>query len=495
MQSKYILALDQGTTGSTAIIFDEDQKAIGKGYREIPQIYPQPGWVEHDPEDIFHLTIEAAKEAFKTARIQPNHLAAIGITNQRETTVIWDRKTSLPIANAIVWQCRRTSPTCDALRRKNLQRVIYNKTGLVIDPYFSATKIAWLLDHVPNARNRAQKGELAFGTMDSWLIWKLTDGKSHTTDYTNASRTLLFDIHEKKWSKDLCDIFNVPMEVIPNVLPSASDFGITTAHHFGASIPICGVAGDQQASLFGHGATCAEKAKCTFGTGAFVLSFTDAPVNSKNGLLCTLSCNEKGRPAYALEGSVFMAGAVVQWLRDGLALIRNAQETENIARSIPDSGGVLFVPAFVGLGAPYWDSEARAAILGMTRGTQKAHIVRAALESIAFQVADLIEAMEGDMGIKLKELYVDGGATSNGFLLQFLADLIGIPVVRPSMTEMTSFGAARLAAIHCGLWKTKKTTASETLFEPKISNNMRATLRKNWGIAVSRVRSHLPLSD
>lgn len=492
MLSPYVLALDQGTTGSTALVFDANQKLLGKAYQEFQQIYPQPGWVEHNPNEIFAVTVKVGKEAISNSGLKPTDIAAIGITNQRETVVVWDRETSQPISNAIVWQCRRTAEMCKGLRSKGYEKTIREKTGLVLDPYFSATKVSWLLNHISGARERAQKGKLAFGTIDSWLIWKLTNGKSHVTDFTNASRTLVFDIHKRTWSKELCDLFKIPHSLLPQVRPSAGDFGKTNSQHFGSEILIAGVAGDQQAALYGHGATSPYQVKCTFGTGAFAVAFcgNEAHPPSKHGLLTTLACDESGQPAYALEGSIFMAGAIVKWLRDEMGLIQKASETEALSQSVESTDGVYLVPAFVGLGAPYWDADARAAILGMTRGTNRAHIVRAALESIAYQTASLISSMESDLNTRIQELRVDGGVVSNRFLVQFLADVLGIPVLRPPFTEVTGFGAARLAAIALNAWgENSKSSQEFERFSPKVSEQTRKQWLLGWEKAVSQVRS------
>ncbi|HLG20478.1 MAG TPA: glycerol kinase GlpK [Bdellovibrionota bacterium] len=491
MAERYVLAIDQGTTGSTALLFDSKTRLVTKAYREFAQHYPKPGWVEHDPEEIWTITLAVAREALTAANISLTDIVALGITNQRETTVVWDRRSGRPIAPAIVWQCRRTADRCHELKDHDAE--IRKKTGLMLDPYFSATKISWLLDQVPDARRRAEANELAFGTIDTWLIWKLTNGSVHATDYTNASRTLLFDIHKKEWSKELCEIFRVPLSMLPEVRTSAGLFGTTASEHLGASVPILGVAGDQQAALFGHYAVAPNQAKCTFGTGAFALAFCgDQPIQSKHGLLTTLTCDADGKPAYGLEGSIFMAGAIVQWLRDGLKLIEKASETEAIAASIADTGGIYLVPAFVGLGAPYWDPKARAAIVGMTRGTNRSHIVRAALEAIAFQSADLVDAMAEGMGKPLAELRVDGGAVANHFLMQFLADILGIPIIRPEMIERTGFGAARLAAVAASLWnKEPEREERTTRFTPKMEIGRRHELKQGWRDAVNRVRTNL----
>jgi glycerol kinase len=442
--SRLILALDQGTTGSTALVVDESGHALGRGYRELPQIFPSPGWVEHDPETIWATTLSAAREALGTARVSRRDVAAIGITNQRETTVLWDRKSGRPLYNAIVWQDRRTAERCRQLDRALIAR----KTGLVPDPYFSATKLEWLLATVGRPKGAA------FGTVDSWLIHRLTKGRAHVTDPTNASRTMLYDIERRAWDPDLLRYFAVPEEVLPEVRPSAGLFGMADAEWFGAEIPVAGVAGDQQAALFGQGCTEAGSAKNTYGTGAFLLLNTGGQrVRSGGGLLTTIACDAQGAPAFALEGSVFVAGAAVQWLRDGLGLIAQAKETETLARSVSDSGGVVFVPALTGLGAPHWEAEARGAIFGLTRGTTRAHLARAALEAMAFSTHEVLHAMTADAGLALAELKVDGGAAANDWLMQFQADVLGVPVRRPDQIETTALGAAGLAGLGIGVWK------------------------------------------
>jgi len=439
------LALDQGTTGSTALAVDASGRVLGRGYREIAQHYPEPGWVEHDPEELWTATLAAGRDALAAARISGRDLAAVGITNQRETTVLWDRRTGAPLHRAIVWQDRRTAERCRRLDAAHIAEA----TGLVPDPYFSATKLEWLL-----ARLRPSAGATAFGTVDSWLVYRLTKGRSHVTDPTNASRTMLYDIGALRWSDELLALFGVPREILPEVRPSSGTFGTADAEWFGAEVPIAGIAGDQQAALFGQGCVTAGTAKNTYGTGAFLLMHTGAErVRSTRGLLTTVACDERGQPAYALEGSVFIAGAAVQWLRDGLGLIASAAETEALARNVPDSGGVVFVPAFVGLGAPHWESGARGAIFGLTRGTTKAHLVRAVLEAIAFSTREVLDAMSGDSGLKLADLRVDGGAAANDWLMQFQADVLGLSVTRPEVVESTAVGAARLAGLATGVWK------------------------------------------
>jgi glycerol kinase len=447
----YILALDQGTSSSRSIVFDGSGRVVAQAQREFRQIYPQPGWVEHDPNEIWASQLATAQEALAIANLSAEAVSAIGITNQRETTVVWNRRTGEPIYNAIVWQDRRGEPLCAQLRAQGLTPTIQRSTGLVVDAYFSATKIRWILDHVPGAHIAAARGELAFGTVDSWLIWKLTNGQVHATDVSNASRTMLFDIRHNVWDHELLKALHVPDSLLPRVHPSSHMFGETTA--LGASIPIAGVAGDQQAALFGQACFKAGLAKNTYGTGCFMLMHTGARFeNSANGLLTTAAAQPGKTPEFALEGSVFIGGAVVQWLRDGLNAIRASSEVQGLAESVPDAGGVIFVPAFTGLGAPYWDAEARGSIVGLTRGTTVAHIARAALESIAFQSAALLQAMSRDTG-PVTELRVDGGACVNDLLMQIQADLLGIPVVRPVVTETTALGAAYLAGLACGVWR------------------------------------------
>jgi len=439
---KAVLALDQGTTGSTALVVDEGGRVVGRGYREITQHYPEAGWVEHDPEEIWTATLAAARDALAAARIEGSDISAIGITNQRETTVLWDRRTGRPLHRAIVWQDRRTAERC---RRLDAE-LIREKTGLVPDPYFSATKLEWLLARCP--RERA-----AFGTVDTWLVHRLSGGRAHVTDPTNASRTMLYDIAAHAWDEDLLALFGVRREVLPEVRPSSGAFGVAEATWFGREVPITGIAGDQQAALFGQGCVAPGSAKNTYGTGAFLLLNTGQErVRSARGLLTTVACDARGGPAYALEGSVFIAGAAVQWLRDGLALIGSAGETEALARSVPDAGGVTFVPAFVGLGAPYWEPRARGAIVGLTRGTTRAHLVRAALEAMAFSTREVLEAMSADSGLPLSDLRVDGGAAANDWLMQFQADVLGSGVRRPDVVESTALGAAALAGMGAGIW-------------------------------------------
>ncbi len=486
--SNYILALDQGTTSSRAILFDHDGRIVKTAQREFRQIYPQPGWVEHDPNDIWNSQLEVARQV--VANLQPSEIAAIGITNQRETTLVWDRTTGEPVYNAIVWQCRRTVPLCETLKAEGFDQVILAKTGLVTDAYFSGTKVAWILDNVPGARARAERGELAFGTVDSYLIWKLTG--AHVTDVSNASRTLLYDIRTGDWSDDILQRLNIPRSLLPTVKPSSTIYGETTV--LGGSIPIAGVAGDQQAATFGQVCTQPGMVKNTYGTGCFMLMNTGAQaIPSRNQLLTTVAWKLGDQPTqYALEGSVFIAGAAVQWLRDGLGLISSASETEALARSIPDTGGVYLVPAFVGLGAPYWDGFARGNISGLTRGSGKAHIVRAALESVAYQTRDVCDAMGADAGIPLTTLRVDGGMVKNDFVMQFQADILGVPVQRPQVTETTALGAAYLAGLAVGFWGSAEEIgrqwAVEKTFEPTMSADQREELYTGWCRAIERAK-------
>jgi glycerol kinase len=489
---RYILALDQGTTSSRAIVFDQEGRPVAIGQRELRQIFPQSGWVEHDPREIFSTQRDVAREALRKANIAVKNVLAIGITNQRETTLIWDRQTGEPIHNAIVWQDRRTSAQCAELREVGAESLVRERTGLVIDPYFSGTKIAWLLDEIPGARARAERGELAFGTVDTWLTWQLTGNRTHVTDVSNASRTLLFNIHSNEWDDELLRLLRVPRAILPEVHPSAHAFGILPASVFGEPLLIGGVAGDQQAALFGQACHSAGMAKNTYGTGCFVLLHTgDKVVASSSGLISTPCAQTRGKE-YALEGSVFIGGAVVQWLRDGLEFFSSSGEVEKLAASVLDSGDVFVVPAFTGLGAPYWDADARGAIIGLTRGTTKAHIARAALESIAFQSAEVLEAMQKDAGQKLAELRVDGGATANDLLMQFQADLLGVPVVRPMTLETTALGAAYLAGLTVNLWKSREELAlqwkAERRFEPRMDPSVRETLMARWRQAVARAK-------
>ena len=487
-----IIALDQGTTSSRAIVFDRAGTIRGIAQREFGQIFPQPGWVEHDPAEIWASQSTVMHEVLANAGAGATDIAAIGITNQRETTVVWDRATGQPIANAIVWQDRRTATTCDDLRAAGHAPLFARKTGLVLDAYFSGTKLKWLLDHIPGARARAVRGELAFGTIDTWLVWQLTGGRVHCTDPSNASRTLLFDIHAGAWDDELLALLDVPRAVLPQVLPSSGVCGVASLD--GVDVPIAGIAGDQQAALFGQACLALGMAKNTYGTGCFLLLNTGREaVQSRNNLLTTVAWQRNGITDYALEGSVFIGGAVVQWLRDGLKLIRTAEDVEALARSVPDNGGVYLVPAFAGLGAPHWDAYARGAIFGLTRGATGGHIARAALEAIAFQSADVLAAMEKDAGITLTELRVDGGATGNDLLLQFQADVLGVPVVRSRVRETTALGAAYLAGLAVGYWKSDADIVAnwkaDRRFEPSLPRTTVDALREGWDKAVSRTKS------
>ena len=486
---QYIAAFDQGTTSSRTIIFDRKGNIVAKSMKEFRQIYPKPGWVEHDPRDIVASQLSSYREALKLAGIAADEIAAVGIANQRETAIVWDRFTGKPVYNAIVWQCRRTSEMCEKLKPR-YAKYVYERTGLNIDAYFSASKIRWILDNVPFARKRAEKGDLLFGTVDTYLIWYLTGGKVHATDYTNASRTMLYNIHTLEWDAGLCRLFNIPPSMLPKVLPSGADFGETDASVLGAALPIRAAVGDQQAALFGQLCVRAGEAKNTYGTGCFLLMNTGKQaVASKNGLITTLTAS-LGAPDYALEGSVFVGGAVVQWLRDGLGLIDTAAETEAAALSVEDTGGVTVVPAFVGLGAPHWDPECRGVICGITRGTTAAHIIRASLEAIALQTFDIVHAMEQDLRINLSRLCVDGGASANNFLMQFQADILGADVVRPAVMESTALGAAYLAGLSCGYFKDidslRAEKGSAAVFMPHMSGAARAEKLRTWEQALSR---------
>ncbi len=489
---KYILALDQGTTSSRAILFNHDGGIVATAQKEFPQIFPKPGWVEHDAQEIWATQAGVASEVLHKAHATAADVAAIGITNQRETTVVWDRKTGKPICNAIVWQDRRTASICDKLRAQKLDKLIQRKTGLVVDAYFSATKVQWILQNVKGAKARAAKGELAFGTIDSWLLWNLTGGKVHATDVSNASRTMLYDIRKGTWDDELLKIFGVPRTMLPEVRDSSGEFGTTAL--LGGSIPIAGIAGDQQSALFGQVCTKPGMVKNTYGTGCFMLMNTGTkPINSKNKLLTTVAWRINGRTEYALEGSVFIAGAAIQWLRDGLGIIRQSADVEALAASVPDTGGVYLVPAFAGLGAPHWDAYARGALVGMTRGTTAAHIARAALEGIALQVMDILKAMEADAGIKLKELRVDGGASVNNLLMQLQCDLLGVSVVRPKVNETTALGAACLAGLAVGYWKNLADIAKHWQVDRKFKPAMKAAARKQithgWKRALDRSKA------
>ncbi|GAB3455708.1 glycerol kinase GlpK [Massilia terrae] len=489
---QFILALDQGTTSSRAILFDRDGRVAGCAQQEFPQHFPQPGWVEHDALDIWNSQLACAREVLRTAGIVPQQLAAIGIANQRETTIVWDRASGAPIAPAIVWQDRRTAEACEQVRAQGRAGLIQQKTGLELDAYFSATKLQWLLDHVPGARARAERGELAFGTVDSWLGFKLCG--RHVTDVSNASRTMLFNIHTMRWDEELLDLFGVPAALLPEVVSSSGQVGLTQAEWLGHPVPIAGIAGDQQAATFGQACHRKGMVKNTYGTGCFMLMHAgELPPQSRNRLLATVGWRIGGRTDYLLEGSVFMGGATVQWLRDGLGIIRQSSDVEALATSVPDSGGVMLVPAFAGLGAPYWDPYARGAIVGMTRGTTAAHIARAAVEAIAFQSAVLLEAMQKDADCPVAEVRADGGAARNDLLMQFQADLLGVPVVRPQVTETTALGAAYLAGLAVGFWQSREEIAAQwhvdRRFEPSMPPERSAALMAGWRRAVETVKS------
>ena len=490
----YVVAVDQGTTGTTVLVLDRRGQVVSRAYSEFMQHYPKPGWVEHDADEIWNVTLRVLRLALRRGGIRARGVAALGITNQRETTVLWDRGTGRPVHRAIVWQDRRTADYCGELRARGLEDTVRRKTGLVLDPYFSGTKLRWMLERVPRAAERARRGELCFGTIDSWLLWKLTGGAVHATDPTNASRTLLYDIHKRDWDDGLCELLEVPRAVLPNVRPSGGVFGETAADVLGAPVPVAGIAGDQQSALYGQGCVDPGMAKNTYGTGCFLLLNTgEKAVASRSGLLTTVACDARGGPAYALEGSVFIAGAAIQWLRDGLGLLRKAAESEALARSVDSTLGVYLVPAFVGLGAPYWDAEARGAVTGLTRGVTRAHLVRAALEAMAFQTRDVVDAMAADAGAALRDLRVDGGAAANGFLMQFQADVLGVPVERPKLVETTALGAAFLAGITTGFWRSSAELArarkTDRRFTPKMKAAKRDELYRGWQDAVARVRS------
>ena len=494
---KAVLALDQGTTSSRAIAFGHDGRILATSQQEFRQIFPHPGWVEHDPLEIWRSQRDVAAQALAKAGLAPNDVAAVGITNQRETTVLWERSTGQPVANAIVWQDRRTASRCDALRQAGHEPTFTACTGLLLDAYFSGTKLAWLLDNVAGARERAKRGELAFGTVDSWLAWNLSGGRAHVTDVSNASRTLLFNIHTLDWDDVLLGILDIPRAVLPRVVPSSGVVATTSCDGLPTGIPLAGMAGDQQAALFGQACYAPGMAKNTYGTGCFLLMNTGPrPATSRHRLLATVAWQRSGATSYALEGSVFIAGAAVQWLRDGLGIIERSADVEPFAASVPDAGGAFFVPALSGLGAPYWDPRARGTVVGITRGTTRAHIARATLESIACQSAELIEAMAADSGIGLTELRVDGGATANNLLMQMQADLLGVPVVRPTVTETTALGAAYLAGLACGFWKDEAEIASlwsrDRMFEPNLPRDAAAARMSEWKRAVERSRAWAP---
>lgn len=490
MDKSYILSLDQGTTSSRALLFNKKGEKVGCEQKEFSQIFSDDGWVEQDPMEILETQLQVCKDIIKNSGISPSQIAGIGITNQRETTVMWNKNTGKPVYNAIVWQCRRTAGICRKYIDQGLEKFFLNKTGLLIGPYFSATKIQWILENVAGVKEQAQKGEILFGTIDSWLIWNLTAGKTHCTDYSNASRTMLFNIHTLKWDKEILGLLDIPSNILPEAVPSSGLMGVCDKSIFGAEIPITGCAGDQQAALFGQCCFSEGDVKNTYGTGGFLLMNTgDKPITSKNGLLTTIAWGLDNKVCYALEGSVFVSGAVIKWLRDELEIISTAAETEEIARSVPDTNGVYIVPAFVGLGAPYWDPAARGSVSGLTRGANKKHLVRAALEAMAYQTLDVLNAMEADTGV-LNSIKVDGGGAQNNFLMQFQADILGRTVVRPSNVESTAMGAAFLAGLGCGFWENtdeiKSISNQFTEFAPSMDVSRRETLIKGWKKAVER---------
>ena len=492
MTQEYIIALDQGTTSSRAVLLDKNANIIEVAQREFTQIYPQAGWVEHNPMEVWASQSSTLNEVVAKAGITSDKIAAIGITNQRETTIVWEKETGKPIYNAIVWQCRRTADICTQLKADGHESYIRKTTGLVVDPYFSGTKIKWILDHVEGARERAEKGELLFGTVDTWLVWKLTQGRAHVTDYTNASRTMLFNIHTKQWDDKMLELLDIPKAMLPKVCNSSEVYGQTNiGGKGGVRIPVAGIAGDQQAALYGHLCVDAGMAKNTYGTGCFMLMNTgDRAVESKNGLLTTIACNAKGQPCYALEGSIFMGGASIQWLRDELRLIHDSADSEYFATKVKDTNGVYVVPAFTGLGAPYWDPYARGAIVGLSRGVNRNHIVRATLEAIAYQTREVLDAMQSDSGEKLAALRVDGGAVANNFLMQFQADILDVKVERPKVREVTALGAAYLAGLAVGFWKDLEELRGKAIvertFEPKQTPEKRTALYQGWKKAVQR---------
>lgn len=492
---KYIMSLDQGTTSSRAILFNQEGHVEHTAQREFKQYFPQSGWVEHDAREIWSSILSVIATALSEKNIKPEQIAGIGITNQRETTIVWDKQTGTPIYNAIVWQSRQTASICEQLIKDGYNDLFRHKTGLLIDAYFSGTKVKWILDNVEGAREKADKGELLFGTIDTWIIWKLTEGKIHVTDYSNASRTLMYNIHELKWDEELLNILGIPTNMLPEVRPSSEIYGnVSKKHFFGVEVPIAGIAGDQQAALFGQ--ACFEKGmvKNTYGTGCFMLMNTgEKAVHSQNGLLTTIAWGVDGKVEYALEGSIFVAGSAIQWLRDGLRMFRDSSESERYAERVENTEGVYVVPAFVGLGTPYWDSEVRGAVFGLTRGTSKEHFIRATIESLAYQTKDVLAAMEVDSGISLKSLRVDGGAVKNNFLMQFQADILNVPVERTAINETTALGAAYLAGIAVGFWKNKGDIAKqwnlERTFEPKMKETERQNLYKGWKKAIKAAQA------
>ena len=487
---KYIMALDAGTTSNRCILFDRSGQICSVAQKEFTQIFPQPGWVEHDADEIFATQLEVAQTALHNIGATAADIAAIGITNQRETTIVWDKYTGRPVSNAIVWQCRRTTPLCQKLQQEGLTDTIRQKTGLVIDPYFSATKIAWILDNVPGAREQAERGELLFGTVETWLIWKLTGGRVHVTDYSNASRTMLFNINTLAWDEEILARLNIPVSMLPQAVPSSQVYGRTDAAFFGAPIVISGAAGDQQAALFGQTCFAPGEAKCTYGTGAFVLMNTgEKPMFSQNGLVTTIAWGLDGKVQYALEGSIFVAGAAIQWLRDELRFVESAADSEYMARKVSDTNGCYVVPAFTGLGAPYWDAYARGTIVGLTRGVNKYHIIRATLDSITYQTNDVLTAMAGDAGIRLENLKVDGGASANNYLMQTQADISDAPVLRPKCVETTAMGAAYLAGLAVGYWKNldeiRENWSVDRIFRPEMEAEKRTGRLQDWKRAIS----------
>ena len=491
--SKYIMALDSGTTSNRCILFDREGRIRSLAQKEFTQIFPRPGWVEHDADEIFATQLEVAREALRNIGATARDIAAIGITNQRETTVVWNRLTGRPVHHAIVWQCRRTADFCDTLREEGWADRIRDKTGLVIDPYFSGTKIRWILENVPGAREQAQRGELLFGTVETWLIWKLTGGRVHVTDYSNASRTMLFNIHTLSWDTEILERLEIPASLLPKAVPSSAVYGETEAEFFGAPIPLSGAAGDQQAALFGQACFTPGQSKCTYGTGAFLLMNTgSSPIRSENGLVTTIAWGLGDRVTYALEGSIFVAGAAIQWLRDELRFIESAADSEYMARKVPDTNGCYVVPAFTGLGAPFWDAYARGAVLGLTRGTNKYHIIRATLDSMAYQTNDVLRAMEADAGIALGALKVDGGAAANNYLTQTQADISGTEVLRPRCVETTAMGAAYLAGLAVGYWadleEIQANWAVDRAFTPEITREQRKKKLRGWKKAVACTR-------
>lgn len=488
--AQYMMALDSGTTSNRCILFDKEGKVCSVAQKEFTQIFPRPGWVEHDADEIFATQLEVAQTAMRNIGATASDIAAIGITNQRETTIVWDKLTGKPVCNAIVWQCRRTAEACQEIRNRGLTELVRQKTGLVIDPYFSATKIAWILENIPGARAQAEKGDLLFGTVETWLIWKLTGGRVHVTDYSNASRTMLFNINTLSWDEQILDLLNIPKTMLPEPVPSSMVYGKTDAQFFGAPILISGAAGDQQAALFGQTCFAPGEAKCTYGTGAFVLMNTgETPIFSENGLVTTVAWGLNGKVQYALEGSIFVAGAAIQWLRDELRFVESASDSEYMARKVADTNGCYVVPAFTGLGAPYWDAYARGTIVGLTRGVNKYHIIRATLDSITYQTNDVLTAMAGDSGIQLENLKVDGGASANNYLMQTQADISAAPVMRPRCVETTAMGAAYFAGLAVGFWKDldeiRNCWAVDRTFLPEMEEQQRLLRLYNWKRAVS----------